>query len=158
MLYGLLNLGNTTFESNTANKLGGGLHGQAANFNMQDTLTSFSGNLAQINAQQMMFAGGIAYKRRVVSWDYTISKMDYIVSVQTNTLTSSVTLTLPSADDCTNGQTFVIKDEGGAANTHAIEVQCAGSDVIDGLNSVLLTSPYASIQLYCNGSNKYFIC
>ena len=53
MLKGLLNLGNTTFESNTANKLGGGLHGQVANFNMQDTLTSFSGNLAQINAQSM---------------------------------------------------------------------------------------------------------
>tara|TARA_R110002020_G_scaffold250005_1_gene464100 strand:- start:744 stop:1784 length:1041 start_codon:yes stop_codon:yes gene_type:complete len=111
----------------------------------------------QINAKQMLFAGGIAYKRRVVSWDYTITKMDYIVCVQTNTLTSSVTLTLPSADACTNGQTFVIKDEGGAANTHEIEVQCAGSDVIDGLNSVLLRSPYAAIQLYCNGADKYFI-
>lgn len=53
MLFGLLNLGNTTFESNTANKLGGGLHGQVAKFNMQDTLTSFSGNLANINAQSM---------------------------------------------------------------------------------------------------------
>lgn len=120
-------------------------------------ITMAPDQLFELKAFQMSFAGGIAYKRRVVAWDYQILKTDYIVSVQTDTVTASVTLTLPNADDCTNGQTFVIKDEGGAANTRPIQIDCSGSDVIDGQNTILLESPYAAIQVYCNGSDKYFI-
>jgi len=120
-------------------------------------ITMAPDQLFELKAFQMSFAGGIAYKRRVVAWDYQILKTDYIVSVQTDTVTSSVTLTLPNADDCTNGQTFVIKDEGGAANARPIQIDCSGSDVIDGQNTILLESPYAAIQVYCNGSDKYFI-
>ena len=36
------------------------------------------------------------------------------------------------------GQTFVIKDEGGAANVRPIQIDCSGSDVIDGQNTILL--------------------
>jgi hypothetical protein len=121
-------------------------------------ITMAPDQLFELKAFQMSFAGGIAYKRNVVAWDYQVLKTDYIVSVQTDTATASVTLTLPNADDCTNGQTFVIKDEGGAANVRPIQIDCSGSDVIDGQNQVILESPYAAIQLYCNGSNKYFIC
>jgi len=121
-------------------------------------ITMAPDKLFELKAFQMSFAGGIAYKRNVVATDYQILKTDYIVSVQTDTVTASVTLTLPNADDCTNGQTFVIKDEGGAANTRPIQIDCSGSDVIDGQNQVILESPYAAIQIYCNGSNKYFIC
>ena len=120
-------------------------------------ITMAPDQLFELKAFQMSFAGGIAYKRRVVAWDYQILKTDYIVSVQTDTVTGSVTLTLPNADDCTNGQTFVIKDEGGVANTRPIQIDCSGSDVIDGKNQVILESPYAAIQVYCNGSDKYFI-
>ena len=120
-------------------------------------ITMAPDQLFELKAFQMSFAGGIAYRRNVVAWDYQILKTDYIVSVQTDTVTASVTLTLPNADDCTNGQTFVIKDEGGAANVRPIQIDCSGSDVIDGQNQVILESPYAAIQLYCNGSNKYFI-
>jgi hypothetical protein len=69
-----------------------------------------------------------------------------------------VSLTLPSASLLETGQTFVVKDEGGAANTNNITIQVSDSDLIDGKNSVILESPYASIHLYCNGSNKFFIC
>jgi len=111
----------------------------------------------RLNAFQMAFAGGIAYKRRVVSWDYQILKTDYIVSVQTDTLTSSVTLTLPDASLCINGQSFIIKDEGGNANNRNIIINSTNSDIIDGTTSIILESPFASVNLYTNGIDKFFI-
>jgi len=57
-----------------------------------------------------------------------------------------------------NGQTYVVKDEGGNANSNNITILASGAETIDGKNSIVLESPYASVQLYCNGINKYFIC
>ena len=50
-----------------------------------------------------------------------------------------------------------MKDEGGVAHTNNITILASGSQTIDGQNSVVLESPYGSIQLFCNGSDKYFI-
>lgn len=110
-----------------------------------------------LNAFQVKFGGGIAYKRNVVAWDYQVLKTDFLVSVQTETVTSSVTLTLPSASLCLNGQTFLFKDEGGAANTYNIIISASSSDVIDGNTSVTIESPYAAVNIYTNGINKFFI-
>jgi hypothetical protein len=111
----------------------------------------------QLRAYQLRFYGGIAYVRRVVAASYTIQVIDYLIGIQSNDLTGSITLTLPLANTLQNGQTFVIKDEGGAVNTHPVTITCSGSNTIDGQNSVVLESPYSSIQVYCNGIGKYFI-
>jgi len=112
----------------------------------------------QLRAYQMRFYGGIAYVRRVVAANYTLRVIDYLVGIQSDTMTGSITLSLPAASGLQNGQTFVIKDEGGALNTNAVTIRCTGEgDTIDGQNSVVLESPYASIQIYCNGIGKYFI-
>jgi len=116
------------------------------------------GRLFKLRAYQIQMFGGIGYVRKVVADDYLIRDVDYLVGIQSDTLTSSITLTLPDASGLLNGQTFVIKDEGGAANTYPVTITCTGSDIIDGANEVLLESPYAALTLYCNGSNKYFIC
>ena len=71
--------------------------------------------------------------------------------------TASLQITLPSAAGYLNGQYFVIKDEAGNANIYNITIKTAGSETIDGVTSVVLESPFASISLYSNGSNKFFI-
>tara|TARA_Y100001938_G_C8011654_1_gene390359 strand:- start:241 stop:981 length:741 start_codon:yes stop_codon:yes gene_type:complete len=99
--------------------------------------------------------GGIKYARRTVNGNSTISTLDFFIGADSTN--GVLQITLPAASATLSGQTFVIKDEGGAAASNNITVTAAGSDTIDGINSVVLKSPYASIQLYCNGSNKYFI-
>lgn len=115
------------------------------------------GRLFKLRAYQIQMFGGIGYVRRVVADDYTIGTQDYLIGIQSNDLTASATLTLPAASSLLNGQTYLIKDEGGALNTHNVTITTTGSDTIDGQNSIVLESPYSSIQVYCNGSNKYFI-
>lgn len=100
-------------------------------------------------------AGGIKLKRTTVSDNYTVTTLDYFVGADSSA--GALSLTLPSAASVMSGQTFVVKDEGGAAGSKPITIAASGGDTIDGSNSVVLRSPYASIQLYCNGSNKYFI-
>jgi len=115
------------------------------------------GHIFQLRAYQMQFYGGISYVRKVTAINYTIKTTDYLVAALSDEAT--ITLTLPTAAACSNGQTFVIKDEGGAANIRNVSVTVAGeNDTIDGQNTIVLEAPYASIQLYCNGIDKYFIC
>lgn len=100
-------------------------------------------------------SGAIVHKRKFVNGNYTLSTTDYYVGVDSTN--STVKITLPAATNMLNGQTFIVKDEGGAASTNNITISGSASDTIDGQNQVVLESPFASIQLYCNGANKFFI-
>jgi hypothetical protein len=102
------------------------------------------------------FGGGIIHKRVLKSDNYTITTTDYFIGVDSSG--GTIALTLPSANATTSGQTWVIKDEAGSANTNNVTVSRVGSDTIDGQNTIVLESPYASIQLYCNGADKYYVC
>ena len=49
------------------------------------------------------------------------------------------------------------RNEGGAAFTNNITISASGSQLINSSNTAVLEVPYSSIQLYCNGTNKFFI-
>ena len=100
-------------------------------------------------------AGGIKMTRRIITSTATASTTDYFIGVDTTG--NPVDLRLPPATSFSNGQTLIVKDEGGAAHTNNITILASGSQTIDGQNSVVLKSPFASLQLYCDGTNKYFI-
>ncbi len=99
--------------------------------------------------------GGLKMNRRSITSTATASSTDYFIGVDTTS--AAVDLRLPSAATLLNGQMIVIKDEGGAAHTNKITILASGSQTIDRQNSGVLESPYASLQLYCNGSKQYFI-
>ena len=101
--------------------------------------------------------GAVAYNRSEVSVDYTVTSGDYYVGVDSTS--NIVKVTLPAANTLTNGHTIIVKDEGGQSDTHNITVSgsVGSGDTIDGENQVILSSPFAAIQLYCNGVNKFFI-
>ena len=109
----------------------------------------FQDNILSVN-------GGLTLSRREISSSVTLAATDYYIGV--TSINNPVSLTLPGAQLLNSGQTFVIKDEGGSASTNNVTIQASGSQTIDGQNSVILESSYASIQLYCNGLNKFFIC
>ena len=145
--------GSMKFGSGSATK---GLH--VGHMNLLDRGIVMDPNrLFQMKAFQMQFHGGLAYKRNVVSWDYQVLKTDYMIGIQSNTLTASVRLTLPDASICVPGQTFIFKDEGGNCHTHNIVISTSNGDQIDGNTVITLESPYSSVNIYTNGINKYFI-
>ncbi len=99
-------------------------------------------------------AGGISYSRRAVSTHITASVNDAILGVSGN---AAIDIRLPSAGDYTAGQYFTVKDESGAANTKNIKVLTSGSQTIDGSTSIILESPYAAVNVYSDGTSKFFI-
>ena len=103
----------------------------------------------------LKLGGGLKMNRRAISATTTASYTDYFIGVDTTS--AAVDLRLPSAATLLSGQTLVIKDEGGTAHTNKITILASGSQTIDSQNSVVLESPYASLQLYCNGTDKYHI-
>ena len=103
----------------------------------------------------LRLGGGLKLNRRTISSATTASSTDYFIGV--NTFSAPVDLRLPDATTLLSGQTIIIKDEAGSANTNNITILASGSQTIDSQNSVVLESPYSSLSLYCNGIDKYYI-
>jgi len=101
-------------------------------------------------------SGGVLHKRVVKSANYTVTVSDYYVGG--NSTGGAFTFALPNAASSTSGQTWVFKDEGGAAHNNGITISASAfGQTIDGENTVVLESSYASIQIYSNGVDKFYI-
>jgi hypothetical protein len=141
---------------------GGGIFTElAANRAFTTSSISVGANASPSNTLSVVgssfLSGAVIHKRHATTTNYLVTITDYYVGVDSTS--STVLLTLPTASTTTEGQTFVIKDEAGNANNNNITISCSvGGDKIDGQNFIVLESPRASVQLYCDGATKYFIC
>ena len=95
---------------------------------------------------------GLRIKASEKTADYTMVVSDYVVAVDTVTAAGAVTITLPASEV---GRVYLIKDSGGQADTKNITISRAGSDLIDGLTSIKLESPYAAVSVVCVATNKW---
>ncbi len=88
-----------------------------------------------------------AVRNGVADANYTATAADEIVAL--TSLTAARTITLPSAGSLPAGKQLIIKDESGS---------CSGSNTItvagtiDGATNYVLSSAYASLRLYSNGT------
>ena len=98
--------------------------------------------------------GSISYSRRLVTSTATASIENTLIGVSAS---AAIDIRFPSAGSYVNGQYFLIKDEAGNANVHNITIKASGSQTIDGETAIILESPYASVNLYANGTDKFFI-
>lgn len=97
---------------------------------------------------------GLVFNAISVTSDYTITKNNYIIGVDTNG--GAVTVTLPDATTLAKGHSFVVKDEGGVAYQNNITISAPGVQKINNSNTAVLQVPYSSIMLYCDGSSRFF--
>lgn len=113
-----------------------------------------NGNLVVTSSLGDGGGGDISYSRRAITSTATASSNDTLLGVSAS---AAIDIRLPSAGDYSNGQYFIIKDEAGNANVNNITVKTSGSQTIDGYTSIILESPFVSVNLYSNGVNKFFI-
>lgn len=129
---------------------------------MENRLVTVGYNINQLEGEtDLTFDGsklsvqaGMVHKRRVILSSTTIMNTDYYLAVYP---TATVTLSLPSASSLSNGQTFVVKDEGGLSGLKKIIIATTGMDTIDGQSTIELLSENAAISIYTDGTQKYFI-
>ena len=106
------------------------------------------------NNVTVTIADSIAYSRTAVTSSITSSTSDAILGVSG---TAAIDIRLPSAGAFSAGQYFTVKDESGASDVKNITILTSGSQTIDGTTSIILESPYAAVNIYSNGSDKFFI-
>ena len=122
-----------------------------------DDTHQFTGSVS-INGPLIINGGSVIMNRTVVSsTPFSAATSSHFIAVQTATIAAASTINLPAANTLTNGQSYVVKDEEGSANLYNINIVANGSDTIDGQSSVVIESPFGAINLYTNGSNKFFI-
>lgn len=111
-----------------------------------------------INGPLVVNGGSVVMNRTVVSAPtFNAASSSHFIAVQTATIGGASTINLPAASTLRDGQSFVIKDEQGSANSNNINIVANGSNTIDGQDSVVIESPFGAINLYTNGSDKFFI-
>jgi len=136
---------NTVFISSSVNKVG-------INTTVPTHTLTVNGTVSA--SAYVGIETGISYSRTQVTTTITASVSSTILGV---TASSAVEIRLPSAGDYEAGQYFTVKDESGLANTNNITILASGSQTIDGQASIVLESPYAAVNLYSNGTDKFFI-
>ena len=147
-----------------ASSSGGGGSGvvTALNNKAENRLVSIGSTTTQLDGEANLtfdgsvlnLQGGLVLKRRQISSTITASASDYFIGISAST---DIDVRLPDASDLSSGQTFTLKDENGTAGTHTILILASGSQKIDDHSSVRLESPFAAINIYSNGTDKYFI-
>ena len=108
---------------------------------------TFDGNVLNIQS-------GLILKRRQISSTITASATDYFIGISAS---ANLDIRLPPASALSSGQALIFKDENGTAGTHTILILASGSQKIDDFSSIRLESPFAAVNVYSNGSDKYFI-
>ena len=113
------------------------------------------------NTSAWSVVGRDAYKRRVVSATTDdITADDDLVAV-TSTQTQATTLTLPAVSTLSSRgsmKTVTIVDEGGGAGTHAITVEPAEGDTVNGNGGgININGGYERVTLYCVAPSSWFI-
>ena len=142
--------------------------GSTAFGDTNDDTHHFTGSLSVFSSSTDLFAvdvenkstkikTGLTLNRTLITANYSVLKSDYYVGVNTATPSAVITASLPNANTLNNGQTFVFKDEGGAANTYNIVVSASAGQTIDNKNKVILESPHAALTIYTDGASKFFI-
>ncbi len=128
----------------------------------------FTGSLSVFSSSTDLFAidilnkntkikTGLTFNRIAVTANYNVKKSDYYVGINTASPSAIITASLPNASTLNSGQTFVFKDEGGAANQYNIVITASSGQTIDNQNKVILESPHASLTIYTDGASKFFI-
>ena len=119
------------------------------NFVGATVVASNSGNDVTVTVNE-----GIDYGRTPVTTTSTASVSSRILAVNAS---NAIDIRLPSAANYSAGQYFVIKDESGTAHTNNITILASGLQTIDGNSSITLESPFAAVNIYSNGTDKFFI-
>jgi len=94
--------------------------------------------------------GAIVYHTNLVSDNYTVTSTDFIIGV--NTTTVSPIITLPSVSATNTGRTLFIKDETGNAFTNIITLVAASGETVDGDSTFVIESDNGSVMLYCTST------
>ena len=106
------------------------------------------------NDVTVTIAGGIDYSRTPITATATASVNSRILGVSAS---AAIEIRLPAASGYSAGQFFTVKDEAGNANTNNITILTTGGETIDGSTSIILESPHAAVNIYSDGTSKFFI-
>lgn len=111
----------------------------------------------QLVSASILLADSKILNRTSISSSFYINHSNYYIGVDTQNATGSVVVYLPRASGSVSGRTYTIKDESGNCNNNLIIVEPTNGNTIDGLNNVILDSPYASLNVYTDGVSRWFI-
>lgn len=97
----------------------------------------------------------VAARTTFSNTDHTVTATDRYVA-QVGTLTAPRTVTLPAASAVPAGWDVLIGDESGTVTaTNTLTIARAGSDTINGLTAITITSPHDMRRLISNGTNGW---
>jgi hypothetical protein len=112
---------------------------------------SIGGDVANL---MLEVGGAVAFKRIATAVSDNTAAMGEAHIYAVTSTASARTITISTADIIA-GRQFVIKDESGAAGTNNITIDTEGSEKIDGVDTVVISTNYGSVNIYSDGTNLF---
>lgn len=166
--YGVQGIGRVNLSTDALNAVGvygtstethaGGLNvGGYFEANNSATVTDKDYGIFVADGKTKLLGGLLRNTRAITATPAQTTQEDDIMHV-TQTATEAVSLVLET-DTCNDvfdyGRQITVKDAGGLAGTNNITVSTEGAEKIDGADTYVINSNYASIDLYCYGNNWF---
>lgn len=126
--------------------------GTASQFLMADGTVATVGSGLSLTSGVLSASGGASYATTTVTSSYSETATSGIKQIVGNTTSASITVTLPAASG--NTCVFIIKK---SAAANLLTIQRAGTNLIDGGTTAVLTQQYESITLSSDGSSNWYI-
>jgi hypothetical protein len=131
------------------------LEGLKAGVTTNSNFLALSGNVVILTSSVGGSGGGSTFSRRAITSNATASASDYFLGVSAS---GDIEIRMPDANTLASGKTFTVKDEAGRVGiSGSVKISCQGSQTIDGFQHILLESPHAAVNIYTDGTSKYFI-
>lgn len=86
---------------------------------------------------------------------YNILSTDHVLGVSYSA-TAATSLVIPTAQ-LAAGRVLTIKDSGGLSATNNVTISTEGAETIDGGNTFVISTNYASVDIYSDGSNWFVL-
>lgn len=99
-----------------------------------------------------MNLSGKTNKRTATATDYDILESDYMIGVTSTAAARAIRL---MSGTVRAGRTYIVKDESGACSANNITVSTEGAETIDGAASIVMSTDYQTVRLYCDGTNWF---
>lgn len=97
------------------------------------------------------------YVTQAITNNLTIGSGSTTILVSCDSTSNTITITLPLANSVTAGRFYMIKDRTGAAATHNIIINPAGTDKIDGASSLTINQVHDAVGLVSDGSGDWLL-
>lgn len=107
------------------------------------------------SGNSLLILNSLNYATLTTSINHSINPNDIVTLIECNSTSNNIIITLPIIASTPTGRFYIIKDQKGTSETHAITVNPSGTDKIDQASNYIIADNHAAIAVISDGVGNW---